>query len=135
MTKQNTPVEASARPKRVPVAARNRLEIHNKEPGYIYRIVNDEDDRVQRLQEAGYEIAPKESVGAVGNRRVDGATPLGSSAHFSVGKGVQAVVMRQKLEYYQEDQNTKQAEIDQLEATMKGDARKASDYGTLDVSK
>ena len=135
MTKQNTPVEASARPKRIPIAARNRLDVKNREPGYVYRIVNDEDDRVERLQQAGYEIAPKESVGAVGNRRVDGATPLGSSAHFSVGKGVQAVVMRQKLEYYQEDQNTKQAEIDQLEATMKGDARKASDYGTLDVSK
>ena len=135
MTKQNTPVEASARPKRVPIAARNRLDIKYREPGYVYRIVNDEDDRVQRLQDAGYEIATKESVGAIGDRRVDTASSIGSSAHFSVGKGVKAVVMRQKVEYYQEDQAAKQAEIDALEATMSRDARKAADYGSIDLSK
>ena len=135
MARQETPVEASARPKRIPIAARNRLEIRNKEPGYTYRIVNDEDDRIQRLQDAGYEIATKESIGAVGNRKVDSASSLGSVAHFSVGKGIKAVVMRQKDEYYREDQKSKQDEIDALEATMKGDARKAADYGSLELSK
>ena len=135
MARQETPVEASARPKRIPIAARNRLEIRNKEPGYIYRIVNDDDDRIQRLQDAGYEIATKESIGAVGNRKVDSASSLGSVAHFSVGKGTKAVVMRQKDEYYREDQKSKQDEIDALEATMKGDARKAADYGSLELSR
>jgi hypothetical protein len=135
MAKQEIPVEASARPKRIPIAARNRLDIKNKEPGYIYRIVNDDDDRIQRLQDAGYEIATKEAVGAVGNRRVDDPSSLGSVAHFSVGKGTKAVVMRQKLQYYTEDQNAKQAEIDALEATMKGDARKAADFGSVELSR
>ena len=135
MARQETPVEASARPKRIPIAARNRLEIRNKEPGYVYRIVNDEDDRIQRLQDAGYEIATKESIGAVGNRKVDSASSLGSVAHFSVGKGTKAVVMRQKDEFYREDQKAKQDEIDALENTMKGDARKAADYGSLELSK
>ena len=135
MARQETPVEASARPKRIPIAARNRLEIRNKEPGYVYRIVNDEDDRIWRLQDAGYEIATKESIGAVGNRKVDSASSLGSVAHFSVGKGTKAVVMRQKDEFYREDQKAKQDEIDALEATMKGDARKAADYGSLELSR
>ena len=135
MARQETPVEASARPKRIPIAARNRLEIRNKEPGYVYRIVNDEDDRISRLQDAGYEIATKESIGAVGNRKVDSASSLGSVAHFSVGKGTKAVVMRQKDEFYREDQKAKQDEIDALEATMKGDARKAADYGSLELSR
>jgi len=45
------------------------------------------------------------------------------------------VVMRQKLQYYTEDQNAKQAEIDALEATMKGDARKAADFGSVELSR
>lgn len=127
-------VEASARPTRVPVGQRNRLSIKNQEPGYVYRIVNDEDDRVERLQELGYEIAPKETVGAVGNKRVDDPSSLGTSKHFSVGRGMKAVVMRQRKEWYEQDQTAKQADIDALEATMKGNARKAADYGSLDLS-
>lgn len=133
MTK--TSAVASARPTRTPITQRNRLSVKNQDPGYIYRIVNDEDDRVERLQELGYEIASKEAVGAVGNKQVDTASSLGSTAHFSVGKGTKAVVMRQKREYFVEDQATKQAEIDALENTMKGDARKAADYGNIDFSK
>jgi hypothetical protein len=131
---QNSPV-ASARPTRVPLSNRNRLSIKNKEPGYIYRIVNDQDDRVERLQEIGYEIAPKESVGAVGNKQVDSASSLGSVTHFSVGRGTKAVVMRQREEDFKEDQRMKQDEIDELESTMRSDVRKAADYGTFDVSK
>lgn len=133
MTK--TSAVASARPTRTPITQRNRLSVKNQDPGYIYRIVNDEDDRVERLQELGYEVASKEAVGAVGNKQVDSASSLGSTAHFSVGKGTKAVVMRQKREYFAEDQATKQSEIDALENTMKGDARKAADYGNIDFSK
>ena len=130
-----TPSEASARPRRTPISARNRLSIKNKEPGYVYRIVNDDDDRVERLQEQGYEICSKESVGSVGNQRVDNASSLGSTAYFSVGKGTKAIVMRQKEEYYKEDQAVKQAEIDALEETMKSDAKRKSDTGTLEYQR
>ena len=130
----NSP-EASARPKRTPLAQRNRLAIKDRDPNYHYRIVNDVDDRVTRLQEIGYEIASKEHVGAVGDKRVDGASSLGSVAHFSVGQGTKAVVMRIPKDYATEDHSTKLAEIDAVESTMKKDARRGSDYGEFEASR
>jgi hypothetical protein len=124
---------ASARPSRTPLSQRNRLAVKNQEAGYSYRIVNDVDDRVSRFQEAGWEVAPKEHVGAVGDKRVDNTSSLGSAATFSVGKGTQAVVMRIREEYAREDQAAKLNEIAELENTMKGDAKKASDYGSFSV--
>jgi len=42
--------------------------------------------------------------------------------------------MRIPKEWYDEDQKTKQQEIDAIEASMKSDARKAADYGKLEMS-
>ena len=131
MTKQANSQSESSRPRRSPLSARNRLAIKNKEPGYVYRIVNDTDDRISLLQEQGYEICTKESIGVTGDRRVDNASSLGSSSVISVGLGTKAVVMRQKEEYYKEDQAIKQAQIDELEATMGKDK---SDYGSLNIN-
>lgn len=131
MTRQANPI-APERPKRVPISSRNRLEVKNKEPGYVYRIVNDVDDRVERLQEAGYELCPDSKVGAIGSKRVDNPSSLGSQSTVSVGRGVRAVVMRQKEEYYKEDQAAKQAEIDAVEQSMK---QARSDYGSVDFQR
>ena len=128
MARQTSQTEASARPRRTPVARRNRLEIQNKEAGYVYRIVNDIDDRVSRLQEQGYEIVPNAKVGAIGNRRVDNPTALGSSSHISVGQGTKAVVMRQREEFYREDQEIKQQIVDDTEQSMKNPQ---ADYGSI----
>ena len=125
--------EASARPTRVPIGKRNRLAIKNKEPGYVYRIVNDVDDGIEQFIEGGYEIATKERVGATGDKRVDDPSSLGSIQTISVGKGLKAVVMRQKEADYKADQAAKQAEIDELEQTMKADARRNADYGSLEI--
>jgi hypothetical protein len=128
MARQTSQTEASARPRRTPVAKRNRLEIQNKEAGYVYRIVNDVDDRVQQLQEQGYEVVPNAKVGAIGNRRVDNPTALGSSSHISVGQGTKAVVMRQREEFYREDQQIKQQTVDDTEQSMKNPQ---ADYGSI----
>lgn len=129
-----TTTVASARPQRTPLGKRDRLAIKNREDGYVYRIVNDVDDRVDYLQGLGYELCSKEQVGAIGNKRVDNTSSVGSTAHFSVGQGTKAVVMRIKSDWYQEDQRSKQAEVDEVEGTMKSDARKAADYGKLEIS-
>lgn len=131
MSKQPNSQGASARPRRSPLSQRNRLDIKNKEAGFTYRIVNDVDDRVSLLQEQGYEICTKESIGMVGDKRVDNATSLGSSSVVSVGQGTKAVVMRQKDEYYKEDQTMKQNQIDELERTM---TKGKSDYGKLEIN-
>lgn len=133
---QTATQEASAsRPKRAPLSQRNRLEVRNKEAGFVYRIVNDIDDRVPMLQENGWEIVPDARVGAVGNRRVDGTSAVGTASHFSVGAGTKAVVMRIPEEWYKEDQAMKQARVDELEATMRQDAKRNADYGELTVQR
>lgn len=128
MARQSTPQEASARPRRTPLAKRNRLEIKNKEPGYFYRIVNDVDDKVPLLVEQGYEIVPDAKVGAAGNRRVDSPTALGSASSVSVGQNTKAVVMRIKNEWYAEDQTVKQQTVDDTEQSMK---TPPADYGSI----
>jgi hypothetical protein len=125
----NTPAVASARPKRVPLSGRNRLSVKDRDPNYVYRVVNDVDDRVERLQELGYEIDPKAQVG---DKRVDNSSSLGSVSTVSVGQGIRAVVMRQRKDYYDEDQNTKMAQLAEVEATMK---KKDVDYGTFGYEK
>lgn len=128
MTRQANSTVASARPRRSALARRNRLDVKNKEPGYVYRIVNDVDDNILERQEQGYEIVPKEKIGRVGDARVDNPTALGTSSYLSVGQGIKAVVMRQRDEFYKEDQAIKQQAVDDTEQTMHLDK---ADYGTI----
>ena len=114
----------SERVRRSPInGTRNRLNVRGKEPGYVYRIVNDVDDRIQTFQEMGYEIVNDSAV-SVGDKRVATATQEGSPIKVSVGQGIQAYVMRQKQEWYDEDQAKKQAHVNDLEKSMKRDAEK-----------
>jgi hypothetical protein len=83
------------------------------------------------MKEAGYEIVPRAASGKLGDDRVDNASSMGSAAEISVGQGTKAILMRQRKEFYDQDQATKQAEIDAIERTMKRESK--SDYGTLEV--
>ena len=113
---------------------RNRLNVRGKEPGYVYRIVNDVDDRIQTFQEMGYEIVNDSAV-SVGDKRVATATQEGSPIKVSVGQGIQAYVMRQKQEWYDEDQAKKQAHVNDLEKSMKRDAEKEGFYGKINLTR
>lgn len=116
----------TSRPRRTPVGTRNRISVQDQDPNYVYRVVNDLDDRIPQLEANGWEHV----TGAkVGDNRVDNASSLGSKTMVSVGQGVKAAVMRIKREWYQEDQAAKQAQVDAMEQTMKQDARRAADYG------
>lgn len=123
---------ASARPRRTPVGTRNRLSVPNQEAGYVYRIVNDEDDRVSQMLEQGYEVVPNTKVG---DKRVDLPSATGSASVVSVGRGMSAVVMRQRKEWYDEDQRSKLVQVDAIEETMRGDLKTKSDYGEFSISK
>ena len=102
MARNTSQTEASARPRRTPLSKRNRLDIKNKEPGYVYRIVNDVDDRVSVLQEQGYEIVTDSSI-TIGDRRVGRASQDGSPVQVAVGGGTDGFLMRIKEEFYQEE--------------------------------
>ncbi len=109
------------RPTRTPITKRNRLSVRNQDPNFHYRIVNDVDDRVEQFLEQGYEIDPQSQVG---DKQVDIGSPLGSAKQISVGSNVKAVVMRIPKEYFKQDQAAKQAEIDALEDSMRGEAKR-----------
>jgi hypothetical protein len=123
----------SARVRRTPVGVRNVLTVSGKEPGYVYRIVNDEGDRVEQFKGAGYDIVSADDV-LVGDRRVNKASSEGSAAQVAVGNGVKAVVMRIKQEWYDEDQAAKQRAVAETEAATKSEALKGT-YGKLDINR
>lgn len=125
----------SERVRRSPInGTRNRLNVRGKEPGYVYRIVNDIDDRIQTFQEMGYEIV-SDSTTTVGDKRVATATQEGSPIKVSVGQGIQAYVMRQRNDWYEEDQRKKQTLVDELEQTTKRDADKEGFYGKVSLTR
>ena len=75
------------REKRTPInGTRNILTIRGQEPGYRYRIVNDDGDRIPMLQEQGYELVQDASI-TVGDRRIANPTKEGSPVQVSVGGG------------------------------------------------
>ena len=128
-----TKKSASARVKRTPVTERQVLSVKGKEPGYVYRFVNDIGDRVAQFLEQGYELVEDKDV-KVGDRRIQQVKAEGTKAQVSVGQGIKAFLMRQKDEYYKEDQAAKQARVDQLEQSTKNQATSGT-YGKLEITK
>lgn len=123
----------AGRVRRTPVGRRNVLTVSGKEPGYFYRVVNDVGDNVQRYLNAGYEFVDAKDV-TIGDTRIGAPSAVGSNAQAHVGGGTKAFVMRQKEEWYKEDQAAKQDHIDQLEATTKEKALDGN-YGKLEISR
>jgi len=125
---------ATAKPKRTPIGgSRNVLTVAGGDTeNYEYRIVNDTGDRVSMFQSHGYEIVSDDNI-MVGDRRIANPTKEGSPVRVSVGGGMQAYLMRQKKEFYQEDQSTKQKTVDNTEGAIKAQAKKSADYGKLEV--
>jgi hypothetical protein len=121
MAKEQIAKVPSGRVRRTPINVRHKLTVLDQDPNYKYRIVNVKEDRVEQFIERGYEIDPNSIVG---DKSVDKPSSLGSSTEISVGQGMKAVVMRIPKEWYEEDQAMKQAQIDELEASMKADAVK-----------
>lgn len=135
-TTQEAVQETAVRPKRTPINKRDILTLKGKEPGYVYRIVNDTGDRIEALKEQGYEMVQASDV-RVGDKRINAATPEGSFAQVSVGGGQKAFVMRQKQEWYDEDQDAKQAEVNKLEQSMRQQALAQNELrnGKLDLTR
>lgn len=121
------------RTQRTPLANRSVLGIKGKEPGYVYRIVNDTGDRVASFQEQGYEIVTDSSI-TIGDRRVGKASADGSPVQVAVGNGIDGYLMRIKEEYYKEDQAYKEQKLSELEQSMRKEAKDSSDYGNLKIS-
>lgn len=125
----------SGRPTREPVGLRNRLRVHDEDPNYEYRWVVDYDgtgDRIEQFKQSGYEIVPK-GTHKVGDSRVNQPAAEGSSEVLSVGGGQKAVLMRQKKDWYDEDQKAKAKRIEESEKALKNPKLDGS-YGKVDLS-
>ena len=118
---------------RVPVSQRNVLTVKGKDPAYVYRVVNDVDDRIAQFLEGGYELVDKDSHD-VGDKRVSQGTSVGSKKIFSVGQGTKGHLMRIKKELYEEDQAAKQRFVALQEASIKEKALDGN-YGKLEISR
>lgn len=123
------------RPKRLSYAERrNTLTYDGKDKDYHYRVVNDVDGRVEKLESFGYECVQKD--GQLGDPTADGSTSLGSTITKPVGGGKTGVLMRTKLEDYEEDQADKQRmEVDAKEATLFEKSKEDGHYGKLRIDR
>lgn len=123
----------SGRVRRSPVQGRNKLTVKGKDPDYVYRIVNDIDDRVHDMLERGYEIDASEEI-RVGDSRVDQTAKLGTVRQIPVGQGVKAILMRIKRDWYNEDQAIKQDLVKKSEDAMRKSNPNDGTYGKIDIT-
>lgn len=121
----------TTRPQRTPLANRSILSVKGKEPGFEYRIVNDVGDRVDIFKSMGYEVVADDSV-QIGERRIANPSREGSPVQVSVGGGTKAYLMRQKAEWYKEDQDTKETRLKDQEQAMRTEAQSGM-YGKLKI--
>lgn len=130
----NEKLTAKRKPRRTAInGTRNVLTVSGKEPDFMYRIVNDDGDRISQFEEMGYEIVKDQNV-KVGDRRIANPTKEGSPIQVSVGGGTKAFLMRIPKEWYDEDQAAKAKRVDELEKGTLKEAREAADYGKVSVA-
>lgn len=128
--KENLVKAPSGRPKRLTNGVRNRMAFINKDPNYVYRVVNDTDDNVFLREEQGYEVV-KVSDHQGRNSRVESGRTVDNS--LSVGGGTKAVLMRIRKEWFEEDQKAKKERVDASEAAIKKPALDGA-YGKVETS-
>lgn len=121
------------RVRRTPIGQRNVLTVTGKEAGYHYRIVNDTGDRVQDFLDNGWETVPAKDI-RIGDKRLGVASEEGSIATASVGGGHKGVVLRIREDWYQEDQDAKQAYVSKIEEATREKALDGT-YGKLEISR
>jgi hypothetical protein len=118
-----------SKPARIPLGKRDRLKFKGliDDENYVYRVINDKDDRLKNALEGGYEfINSKEKLD---DPIVGEGGAIDSRVSKPVGKGTTGFLMRIKREWYEEDQKLKQQRVDSSEQAMKPKATTVSDRG------
>ena len=119
------------RPIRIPLGTRNVLTAP-KRKGYVRRFVNDDKDRIQQFESAGYKIV-RDDV-EIGDPKAGKESQIGSVASKK-GASTGIVLLEIKEEWYKEDQKAKQDNILVGEKDMKRklNTKKAGHYGKVDI--
>jgi len=127
MTTQDKVIKApEGRVQRKPIGRGGKLDVANKQPGYVYRIINASADpgRVDRFKEAGYEIA-------VDGESMNGKAFNGAQENINLQGGDKGVLMKIKKEYYDEDQEAKMKESRDKDRQMDRKAIEEGLVGTI----
>lgn len=121
---------------RVPIGGRRNLTGVNDTPdGYVDRWVNDKPGRVDRFKKAGYENVASANIGDSG---VDSSHAEAGVVSRDMGQGVTAYLMRQRKDYFTDDQSAKQVEVDASEESIRRDVdNKLNDghYGGVTIGR
>jgi hypothetical protein len=127
-------MEAKRTPQRGSInGVRNRLNVKNQDPAYVYRIVNDIDDRVQQLMDVGYEV---DTTTKVGDKRAGSPSAApGTPVTVSLGQGDKGLVMRIKKELFEERKLEKEAIIREREDALQNPSQNGADYGKVTLKR
>jgi hypothetical protein len=99
------------------------MTVKGKDDGYVYRWVNDERGRVQRMMEAGYDVVQEDVSVGDANQLMDS----GSNTTMTVDRvhGVKGILMRIRKEFVEEDRKARAKRIDRTEEQMLRDLKGA----------
>jgi len=131
--------EVRKRTKRIPMSGsrmRMHIEESDKDPNFHYAWINDQNGMIQRAKAAGYEVCSRAEFPAWGEATVDSSDGTSTAVEMDVGAGVTAYLMKQPMEYHEEDQT----ELAQMADDREADLKKLLDsgngtYGKLDISR
>jgi hypothetical protein len=118
-SRSNHGLDTAKRPKRVPLHRQNIIHADTK-AGFVRRMVNDTDDRIERFKKAGWTEVENAQIG---DPHAGDPSSLGSASVKSVGAGMKAILMEIPEEFYQEDQKDKGKKVDTLEEAMEHDIK------------
>jgi hypothetical protein len=121
------------RPERIPVSGhRNIMTVHDQDPAFVYRWVNDVEDRIEIFKLGGWKLV--EDKHQVGDRSVNSGTQLDKVVTKNVGAGRTSYLMKIEREFYEEDQAAKERAIAEKERSMLASERNAEGrYGSVTI--
>lgn len=128
--------------KRVPLhQSRDILSVIGiKIKDHVTRLVNDgmpnDPYRIQRFLDAGWKFVHKNQENGdvtLGERTVNSAESTDSLVSRPVGKGVTTYLMAIHKDLYKEDQEAKQARVDESERAMKATGKEEGKYGSIQL--
>lgn len=117
-----------SRPERIPVTGhRDILTVRGKDPNFHYRFVLDVDEngaRIFRFKQAGFEFVNADEIDGVGTARVASDSGVGTIVripagnHAKTGTPQYLYLMKQPMEWYEEDQAAKEEDIARRERDL-----------------
>jgi hypothetical protein len=133
------PKVRTERPTRIPMSGsrkRMHIEDEDKDPNFHYAWINDQKDLIPRAKRAGYEHVMLSEIPSWGSPGVDSADSTSSMISMKVSADITAYMMKQPMEFYDEDQKSKNDVVDARESGMKQELNSGTDgkYGSVEFS-